>query len=766
MQDRGKAGMGMTGMAGIAGTRRAAARWLLLALAGLASAPVAAQVQRNFSNLSFEQPNLQTNGCRVYIAAAQVPGWNTTHRVQASENSGGCVVPPGFAQTAPILEIWRTPRSNNSGGVVNAPTGSQIAELNAADASRIYQNVCLINGERVDWRFSHRGRSSPTARDRMEMRVGATATVVRVGTTNTGAIDAPVAVMGTVETPVQVPGNTSWVNYRGSFTYGGATGGTNMGFESMGGTTEGNLLDDIQIQLAPFVEFTRTASSTPESASDNLPTLRVNGTVTTPFTVVVHIIGGTATLGTDYTTPDGSTTIRVDIPAGVYDGVGAGSLFPLPVVVLNDAVPEDNETIEFEIQAPAGGSPDYLLASSATCGGPVQTRWTYTIVDDDAEVVLTKNVGAPVAVAGQPTVFDIAYTIVVQNPSAGVAADYALVDTPGFDADATIASASYTLNGGAPVALAGGGPWTLQAPWRQLPANASDTWVVTVRFSLARGGSIDNDACTGVPGDGLFNAAQATVRGQGGNPDSGFSASSCTVTPTPAWVRLGKRLEGRAQASDQAQVRLYAGGILAASATTSGSGLPATVATPVQVVSPGSTVQVAEAIKANGTGADREPSDYAVGLSCSNASAGSPTPLPGGPGVPAGSSQEWPEFSVAAGDDIDCVITNALESADVSVAKTVAPADAAPGDQVTYTLVVGNGGPTAADGTTLRDPAVAGVDCTAAVLQCAAAGGAACPASPTVAQLQSAAGIAIPTLPVGGTATFSMACTVTATGLP
>ncbi|HRO27627.1 MAG TPA: hypothetical protein PLD19_09360, partial [Luteimonas sp.] len=670
--------------------------WSLLALAALASTPAAAQVQRNFTNLSFEQPNLVTAGCRVYIAASQVPGWNTTHRNQATENSGGCVVPPGFAQTAPILEIWRTPRNNNSGGTVNAPTGSQIAELNAADASRIYQNVCLINGERVDWRFSHRGRSSATVRDRMEMKVGATATVVRIGTTNTGAIDTPVVLMGSINTPVQMPGNTSWVNYSGSFTYGGATGGTNMGFESMGGTTEGNLLDDIQIQLAPFVEFTRTSSSTPESASANLPTLRINGTVTAAFTVVVRIVGGTATIGSDYLTPGNSTTISVNIPAGVYDGVGAGSLFALPVQVVNDAVPEDNETIEFLIEAPVGASPPYLLASSATCGGAVQTQWTYTIVDDDAEVALTKNVGAAVAVAGQPGVFDVGYTIMVQNPSATVVADYALVDVPGFDPDASIISASYSRNGGAAVALPGAGPWTLQPPWRQLAANATDTYVFTVRLALAQGGRVDNDACTGAPGNGLFNAVQATVRGQGGDPDVEFGADGCVATPTPAWVRLGKRLEGRAVASDQAQVRLYAGGILAASATTSGSGLPAAATTSGQVLSPGTTVQFNESIKTNGTGADRTPSAYAVGLSCSNASAGSPTPLPGGPGAPTASSQEWPEFSVAAGDDIDCVIVNTLNSADVGVAKSVTPTEARTGDQVTYTLVVGNAGPSAA----------------------------------------------------------------------
>lgn len=739
--------------------------WLLLALGALASAPVAAQVQRNFTNLGFEQPALHTAGCRVYIAASQVPGWNTTHRDHTTENSGGCIVPAGFNQSAPILEIWRTPRNNTSGGNVAARSGTQIAELNAEVASRIYQNVCLINGERVDWRFSHRGRGSASAHDRMEMKVGATSTVVGVGTTNSGNFLAPVVSMGTVNTPQRVPGNATWVDYSGSFAYAGATGITNIGFEAIGGTTSGNLLDEIQIQLAPFVEFTRSASTTSESASDNVPTLRINGTVAAPFTVTVRITGGTATLGSDYTTPGNSDTITLTIPAGVYDGAGAGSLFALPVTVVNDALPEGNETIEFTIQPPVGSPPAYLLASSATCGGPAQIRWVYTIADDDAVVVLTKNAAAPVAVVGV-TGYELAYTVLVRNPSATVAAAYSLVDAPGFDPDATIVSARYARNGGAAVALPGVGPWTLQGPWRTLAPNASDTYVVTVRFDIQRGGRVDNDACAAGPGAGLFNAVRATVRGTGGEPDVGFDADTCAATPTPAWVRLRKQLEGRAAASDQAHIRMYVGGIESAAATTSGSGLPAAAATPQGTVAFGSTIQFDESIRANGTGPDQPPGAYIVSMSCSNARADSPTVLPGGPGVPAGARRQWPEFSVAPGDDIDCLIVNALQAADVRVAKTVAPTAAGPGDVVTYTLEVGNDGPAAAHGATLRDPAVPGLDCSGAILQCAAGGGATCPAGPTVGQLQSAVGIVIPGLPAGGTATFTMSCTVTATGLP
>ena len=116
----------------------------LFGLALAAAVPASAQVQRSFINLGFEEPALVTAGCRVYIAASQVNGWNTTHTPHATENSGSCIVPAGFARTEPILELWRAPRNNNSGGIVHARGGNQLAELNAAVASRIYQNVCLI----------------------------------------------------------------------------------------------------------------------------------------------------------------------------------------------------------------------------------------------------------------------------------------------------------------------------------------------------------------------------------------------------------------------------------------------------------------------------------------------------------------------------------------------------------------------------------------------------------------------------------------------
>ncbi len=756
---------------------RLACRLVLPLLAICVSGSVLAQVQRSFVNASFEQPALQTPGCRVYIADAQVPGYVTTHPPAVTQNVGGCVVPDGFAQTAPIIELWRTPRDNASGGVVNAPDGVQIAELNADVASRIFQNVCLVNGERIDWRFNHRGRGSATVRDQAEMKIGATATVVRVATTNNGAFDAPVVTQGTLTSATNVPGNATWVEYRGSFAYAGATGGSNLGFEAIGGTTSGNLLDNIQIGLAPFVEFVQPSSSTPESATSNVPTLRVNGTAFAAFSVTVLVTGGTATLGADYTTPDNSSTITVNVPAGVYDGVSAASLFPLPIVVIQDALVEDNETIVLQIQPPTGSPPPFLLRSNTNCGGTAQIAWTYTIIDDDAAVTLSKNAAAPVPGVGQPTQSDVVYTVLVSNPATTVSASYSLVDTPGLDPDVNIVSASFTRNGGASTALTGSGPWTLQAQWATLAAGATDTYVLTVRININRGGTPGNDACASpsAPGAGLHNTATATLQGTAGNNPT-FNASACRNTPTPVWATLRKQLDARAIASDQVQVRLLSGGTATASATTTGSAAPATASTALVVLPRGATLQFDEAVKANGTGADQLPVNYRTLLTCSNATTGSPTVLPGGAGTPVGARQQWPEFSPTAGDDLDCLITNTPRSADLRITKTNTPA-AGPvdqaddtvtsGAQTTYDIVVSNSGPDAATNAVVRDPAPTGLgSCVLSAPACSATGGATCPVVGTgagelsVVNLQAPGGVLIPSLPANGSITIKLACTV------
>ena len=104
-------------------------------------------------------------------------------------------------------------------------------------------------------------------------------------------------------------------------------------------------------------------------------------------------------------------------------------------------------------------------------------------------------------------------------------------------------------------------------------------------------------------------------------------------------------------------------------------------------------------------------------------------------------------------------VTAIAGAADLSITKTDSVASVSAGGTTTYTIVVRNAGPSAADGAIVSDPAVSGLTKTS--VSCSAAGGAACPATVTVAGLES--GLAIPALPSGGTVTFTVSALVTAT---
>ena len=738
---------------------------MLVLAALLASAASQAQVKRNFTNLGFEQPVLPGTNCWVAIPDDAVPGWRTTHPVASVSN--GCGL-PGMPASGPLIELWNTPFNG-----VTAPQGKQLAELNANTASRLFQDVCLINGESVRWRFSHRGRGSTTAYDVANFGLSTDSVtyspVVQVSTTSSGTFLAPVVSTGTGNAPVNIPGNSTWVNYSGQFNYSGATGRIFMGFGAVstggGNISIGNFLDDIQIEVAPLVEFTASNSSTPESSSDNLPQLRVSGTLYSPITVTVQIVGGSAVLGTDFTTPSGTNTISIAVPAGNYDGTAAtGSLFTVPVTVIDDGVPEGNRNILFRIQPSSGPIPSYVLYSTSVCGAPAQIDWDYTIIDNDQGLSLVKNAAAPVQVAANTAQFDISYTIRVSNPST-VAFTYALSDAPGFDPDVAIDSAAYTINGSPGGALSGSGPWSL-ASARSIAAGVTDTYVLSIRFTVNRGGSVSNDTCQspGSSGNGLHNRANLAQDASGGNPAANFVDSACVNTPTPVWIRLDKTVVQRLQASDQFEIRILLDATATPVATALTTGTGTTASTGVIARTAGEILRLNESLRANGTGTPTNATSYRPNISCTNTGTAF-TGLPNGLATNFGSSSGWPEFQPPAGADISCTITNAPATADLQISKTNNVSSLVSGAQTTYTIVAGNAGPDPANNAVLRDPAAAGLNCTTAT--CAAAGGASCPAATgaaLVTALQSAGGAVIPLLPSGGSVTLNLTCTVTATG--
>src|SRR6185369_1514675 len=122
--------------------------------------------------------------------------------------------------------------------------------------------------------------------------------------------------------------------------------------------------------------------------------------------------------------------------------------------------------------------------------------------------------------------------------------------------------------------------------------------------------------------------------------------------------------------------------------------------------------------------------------------------------VSAPSGTTDPTAANNTGTDTDTVSA----VADLSVTKTNGTATATAGASTTYTIVVSNAGPSHADGATVTDAVATGLTKTS--VSCTATNGAVCPTSPTASQLE--AGLVIPTLPSGGSVTFTVGATVTA----
>ncbi|SFJ13457.1 hypothetical protein SAMN04515648_2819 [Phyllobacterium sp. CL33Tsu] len=333
-----------------------------------------AQVQRSMINQSFEDPVIGLLPCYATFREDLVPGWNTSH-TKSGNPSGTClsVLPGGSLTggTGGFMEFWRS----GEGGVF-ASDGLQFVELNANESSRLFQTVCLVTGETFNWRFSHRARGN--GNETLFFNISPTS--------KPAGLPADSSTTEIVSDVVRKA--DGWKKRSGSFKYTGDSGLQTLGFRSSDPGSSGNFLDDVQIELGPYIEFQPAEGSGAESIeSANLPTLRLAGTLTKPLAVTV-IVSGTATLGKDFTTPNGTNTFTINIPAGDYDGTNG---VPTGIKVANDKDLEPNETILLTIKP---NSAAYTLASTTSCGGKSTTTTTYTILDDDARLTLKKELTA------------------------------------------------------------------------------------------------------------------------------------------------------------------------------------------------------------------------------------------------------------------------------------------------------------------------------------------------------------------------------------
>jgi uncharacterized repeat protein (TIGR01451 family) len=212
--------------------------------------------------------------------------------------------------------------------------------------------------------------------------------------------------------------------------------------------------------------------------------------------------------------------------------------------------------------------------------------------------------------------------------------------------------------------------------------------------------------CTGQGGEpGLPNPRYDDVVVGANTPSSialsmtTFAQSGVAFAIMTSKVQVTKNVVGRVKGSDSfgVSVRSPEGSTLANATTGSASSATTGEVTVLPLNGGASYTLEEEPTPASGT----RQSDYSRSWSCANNGVAEPSlPSGGGPSV---------SVSPQAGDFIACTVTNTQQSADLLVHKTVSEEAAAPGAQVTYTMLVENHGPSGADSTLLKDTLPAGV---------------------------------------------------------
>lgn len=463
-------------------------RYVLLACMALLSVCTSAQaqIQRSIVNPSFELPFSGTRSAVlnpfftstnwISVDAGEILGWETTHPIQTN----GC--PAGGGLTTPYnctpIELW----ANSFNSVVPAQ-GRVLAELNAYVSSKLFQNICMSNGEVFTFNFAHRGRDGA---DRAQFQVGASSVVILDVTTNTsgtGIINAGGGATGTSATGIA----GGWTRYAGTYTYTGATGIQALGFAALsaaGGVASGNLLDDINIRLKPYATFPNATSSAVEGSTNSLPQFKVIGIVPAGGLSMTLAISGSAVFNTDFdytgsTTLTGitgtSVSLSVTVPPGNYSDALANNVFTLPLNIFNDAVIENNKTIIVTAQ-PNGPSSNFINANVTICGGAFNSSTTHTIIDNDIDLRATKSTSASGTLTVGRVVF---YTLSFANITPAV---LTLAPLNAHDA------ASVTIADPAPAGITLGA-WTCTASGTSCPA-ATGSGPIAQTVNLPVGASL------------------------------------------------------------------------------------------------------------------------------------------------------------------------------------------------------------------------------------------------------------------------------------
>lgn len=338
-----------------------------------------AHAQRTIVNGGFEANNPQGAGAPSYqiFPNASVPGWSAT--------TGS-------------IELW-----DSTFNSVTSHSGAVHAEMNAYAPGALFQNVCLVNNETFSYSFAHRARSG-----------GPATQVANFDIATTGG-----TILQTIASSSVVVAD-GWQVTSGTGVYTGATGVRRVQFTTTDPGSVGNFLDTISISFGASLHFASAATADVENGGTNLPRVVVSGTVPVGGAIVtVAVVGGTASAGDDFAL----TSTTITIPAGVYDGVSAGSFIAVPLTIVGDTFFESDETVQLQLSSPSN-----VRLGDPNCGTDILTT-THTITNDDAAApalsILKVADDATLRAAGDV----IVYTYTVRNTGNVVINGVTVADT-------------------------------------------------------------------------------------------------------------------------------------------------------------------------------------------------------------------------------------------------------------------------------------------------------------------------------------------------
>lgn len=224
-----------------------------------------------------------------------------------------------------MIEFWRNGAgiagANGGLGMV-AHSGSQWVELNANQASALYQDVKTVPGQEMRWTIWHRaralyGRTPATTLDQMAVQIGATGVYFNPGS-ETSVSDSAV----------------QWVQHSGVYIVPAGQRSTRFQFVAIstasGDPSVGNFLDDISFSTVPCL----TAATSVTNSNPSHATARPGDTLTISTTVTNN--GGDTAADVVVTNPAPANTTEVagsqlPIAASIDPGRSATTSFKVTV---------------------------------------------------------------------------------------------------------------------------------------------------------------------------------------------------------------------------------------------------------------------------------------------------------------------------------------------------------------------------------------------------------------------------------------------------